>query len=109
MIGPRTLCWACTRLRSDADKGAVCAAFPDGIPTQIIDGGFDHRRPFPGDGGMRFVRDPDQPLPPDYPESVEEQEAVFVTKPPEIRTQTSKELRETAQKMIDRLRDHPDG
>ncbi|MDT9692493.1 hypothetical protein Q5762_30025 [Streptomyces sp. P9(2023)] len=29
-------------------------AFPDGIPGDISPGGFDHRRPYPGDGGVLF-------------------------------------------------------
>lgn len=32
----------------------TCAAFPDGIPDEIIRLGFDHRQPFDGDGGVMF-------------------------------------------------------
>jgi hypothetical protein len=32
-----------------------CAAFPDGIPEVIVTGRFDHREPFPGDNGIRWV------------------------------------------------------
>lgn len=32
---------------------AVCAAFPDGIPIEILQGG-DHREPWPGDHDIRF-------------------------------------------------------
>ena len=31
-----------------------CAAFPGGLPTEIVTGAFDHREPFPGDGGVRW-------------------------------------------------------
>lgn len=32
----------------------TCAAFPDGIPDEIIYGDHDHREPFKGDHGIRF-------------------------------------------------------
>ncbi len=34
--------------------GATCAAFPDGIPDAILTGENDHRKPYPGDHGIRF-------------------------------------------------------
>ncbi len=37
--------------------GFACAAFPDGIPAAIYVEGFDHRHPYPGDGGVRFELD----------------------------------------------------
>lgn len=33
----------------------VCEAFPEKIPADIYWGGFDHRKPYPGDGGIRFA------------------------------------------------------
>lgn len=33
---------------------ATCAAFPSGIPWEILMGQDDHRKPFPGDNGIRF-------------------------------------------------------
>ena len=34
--------------------GRTCAAFPDGIPMDIIGGQADHTEPFEGDNGIRF-------------------------------------------------------
>lgn len=49
-----SLCRACTRLRQPADGLTHCAAFPDGIPFEIIGLGGDHREPVDGDHGLRF-------------------------------------------------------
>ena len=34
---------------------AKCPAFPDGIPRLILINAADHRKPFTGDNGIRFV------------------------------------------------------
>jgi len=34
----------------------TCTAFPDWIPTEIMGGEHDHRKPFPGDNGIRFEK-----------------------------------------------------
>jgi len=38
-------------------------AFPDGIPYEIWASGYDHREPYPGDGGVIFERDRSRPMP----------------------------------------------
>lgn len=43
-------CTACRHYRDDA----TCDAFPDGIPVRILENDHDHRRPYPGDHGVRF-------------------------------------------------------
>jgi hypothetical protein len=52
---PPPICIACAHIQTD-DFGIItgCEAFPDGIPDAIYVEGFDHREPYPGDGGIRF-------------------------------------------------------
>lgn len=50
----------------------TCRAFPGGIPLAILMDRFDHRLPYPGDGGITWTPDPrhprEQPQPPASPE-----------------------------------------
>lgn len=48
-----------------------CDAFPDGIPDEIVTGLHDHRKPFGGDGGIRY--EPAEDAPPEAvpPEAVD--------------------------------------
>lgn len=49
----------CRHIRADY----TCAAFPAGIPADIV-AGLDHTASFPGDGGLRFEpRPPAEPAP----------------------------------------------
>ena len=55
MIGERPMCAACAHFKNDPTiPGLCCKAYPYGIPDEIVVNGFDHRKPFPGDNGMRF-------------------------------------------------------
>ena len=53
-------CLACKHVRelSDHDVPTYCSAFPNGIPTEIASGKFDHRKPHPDDGGIVFDVEP---------------------------------------------------
>lgn len=49
------ICNGCTRFRRrDGGYGFRCDAFPDGIPEAILTSDRDHRKPYRGDGGLRF-------------------------------------------------------
>jgi hypothetical protein len=59
-MGRGFICVACSRFQPwwQSPHGinkATCAAFPQGIPDDIIYGGFDHRNPHPGDHGLQFI------------------------------------------------------
>ena len=50
-------CADCRHLRpvpADGPPRYTCEAFPDGIPREILFADHDHRKPFPGDHGIRF-------------------------------------------------------
>ena len=44
----------CNKCRHVFIDGLTCGAFPQGIPNQILGGHSQHRKPFPGDHGIRF-------------------------------------------------------
>lgn len=48
-------CSYCLHYRGRNDEDVeTCGAFPDGIPTAILEVSVDHRYPFEGDAGIRF-------------------------------------------------------
>jgi len=53
--GPPPLCLWCGHLAAREGPGRMrCKAFPKGIPDDIYVRGYDHRKPYPQDRGMRF-------------------------------------------------------
>ncbi len=56
------MCYYCRRFHADHFG---CEAFPQGVPDLIMFGDADHRKPFPGDNGLRFALVPGKKLP-DY-------------------------------------------
>lgn len=49
-------CESCDNFRGfNAKRLAVCRAYINGIPLRILTGEHDHRKPFPGDNGIRFT------------------------------------------------------
>jgi hypothetical protein len=51
----------CVDCRHKHTTGPTCTAFPEGIPEVILQNGHDHREPYPGDHGIHFERDEDEP------------------------------------------------
>jgi hypothetical protein len=44
----------CLTCRHKLPQGAVCLAFPAGIPDDILEARHDHRTPYPGDQGITY-------------------------------------------------------
>ena len=47
------VCALCKHYQPDKGEGRTCAAFKD-IPLEIWTGKNNHKKPFPGDHGIRF-------------------------------------------------------
>lgn len=56
MTLPVIQCSFCTHFYRQRKDGAFCDAFSGDteIPGSIIEGEHDHRKPYPGDSGIRF-------------------------------------------------------
>jgi len=55
------LVWASCVSCERKSRGPICEAYPDGIPEVILNGKVDHKTPYPGDGGLTYVRVTPQP------------------------------------------------
>lgn len=53
-------CLSCAHHRPGA---LTCEAFPTGIPRPILLSEVTHKKPYPGDHGLRFKQSPTLPLP----------------------------------------------
>ena len=52
--GPGNRMAMCVTCRHKELSSPTCAAFPNGIPSDILDGTVAHRAPYPGDRGIRY-------------------------------------------------------
>lgn len=48
------LCWECKHYETGHSRPNGCAAFPFGIPPEILVSDFDHNLPHPEDNGIQF-------------------------------------------------------
>ncbi len=53
-INDWVLCASCIHYQGGFP--AKCKAFPNKIPRKIYNEGFNHKKPFPGDSGIRFEK-----------------------------------------------------
>jgi hypothetical protein len=60
-------CESCLHLHSNWST-PTCAAYPEGIPTEILYNEVDHRFPLPGDHGIQFEPDEGEESPFAYAE-----------------------------------------
>jgi hypothetical protein len=115
-----SICEACAHVKAtdnpDHDGESVytietwfCRAFPDGVPWDIYPEGFDHRLPYPGDGGIRFELKADRKRTLDYYEewTPEEKRTRDVTQGAREHERRIEELRGRRAALAERLRSAP--
>jgi hypothetical protein len=51
------VCIFCKHWNKEDHVNHTCKAFPDGIPYNIWLGENNHKKPYPGDHGIRFEKD----------------------------------------------------
>ena len=74
------MCGSCVHKHpSRPEIPVTCAAFPEGIPHTIFYEGADHRRPYPGDRGIRFEQDPNVELYPFFARYTDDDRSVTAT------------------------------
>ena len=54
MIGDMPECLRCKHYNQNDLDANTCAAYPDGIPVEIMSAMIAHRQPYPGDNGIQF-------------------------------------------------------
>ena len=57
MVSPQ-----CNRCRHFIVMKMACAAFPGGVPDEILLNRHDHRKPYPDDNGIRFESEDGAPV-----------------------------------------------
>ncbi len=62
-------CISCFWYVGRIPSGLACYAFPEGIPSEIMQGKFDHRNRYPDDAGIRWREDPEWAKPIESEES----------------------------------------
>ncbi len=55
---PPPICLRCAHFHEDDHERFTCDAFPKAIPMRIVRSEADHRKPFPGDHGIRYEQAP---------------------------------------------------